>query len=290
MPELADLHPWVAAPAGWLALRVALLINTHVCGFLPDDRPGGRKQHARPTPLAGVVLGAATAAALGIAGHHAFAAAAAACTALGFADDMRKEHGDGVAWWIKALVLAAATALITVALPHQDPGAGTLVLLALLIFATINAVNFLDNTDGVAAVVGGLGLVLGSQGHGVFAVAGFAFLGALPLNWPRARLFLGDAGALTLGATLAAFAASHYTGDPSRARTALAAVAVPLLDFTQVVAARLVIGHPPWVGDRRHMTHILISAGLPRTLVAPVCAALVVGAFAVFADATLPWF
>ena len=46
------------------------------------------------------------------------------------------------------------------------------------------------------------------------------------------------------------------------------------LDFVQVISARLILGVPPWQGDRRHLTHILMNWGLPQSLVAPACVAL----------------
>ena len=57
----------------------------------------------------------------------------------------------------------------------------------------------------------------------------------------------------------------------------LLAVAVPLTDFMQVVLMRLIIGVPPWVGDRRHLTHIAQNLGLHRVTIAPLFAALATG-------------
>ena len=49
-------------------------------------------------------------------------------------------------------------------------------------------------------------------------------------------------------------------------------VALLLGDFVQVITARLILGVAPWVGDRRHLTHIVQNLGLPRPLVAPLFA------------------
>ena len=64
---------------------------------------------------------------------------------------------------------------------------------------------------------------------------------------------------------------------------ALAPVAVPVLDFAQVVAARLYLGFLPWIGDRRHLTHIAMNTGLPQVWVAPVFASLAAVLFLVLA-------
>ena len=98
--------------------------------------------------------------------------------------------------------------------------------------------------------------------------------GFLPWNWPRARLFLGDAGAYQFGIVLAA-AVGHQAVD---APEVLGAVGVQLADFVQVVTARLVLGVPPWVGDRRHLSHIAQNLGLPRAWVAPLLAAVATAA------------
>jgi hypothetical protein len=49
-------------------------------------------------------------------------------------------------------------------------------------------------------------------------------------------------------------------------------MAVFLVDFAQVVIARLIIGVAPWIGDRRHVTHILMNLHLPQWLLAPLLA------------------
>lgn len=252
--------------------------NRRWVGFLPDDPPRpGRKQHARPIPLAGVLLAPALMAALGLDGAAwsgwpwAIAAVALAAT-VGFLDDRGKEHGRDLGWRSKAigLSLAAGCATLATGASDGDPLRG-LALLALA-FVVINACNFLDNTDGVTASL--VGVTLFSGGAGWPPVAGAVALAFLPWNWPRPRLFLGDAGAYALGTVLAVAVLGRLRGGAE----ALWLAAVPLADFVQVVVARLWLGLPPWVGDRRHLTHIVQNHGLPRVLVAPVFAALALAA------------
>ena len=271
---------WTAAPTA-AALMLVLLQLQRRFALLPEDPPGGRKAHARPTPMAGVVLGAGAGVLLAAHEQWLLAAATVLATATGHVDDVRKQTG-GVRWWQKGLLLLIAAALATAQL-HADGSASLLQLaLAVLLVATLaNAINFLDNTDGVAASIGGVGLVVASGGHGPLAAAGYAFLGFLPLNWPRPRLFLGDAGALPLGLLLGAgalLAAQRGTSPP--AWTVVAIAAVPLLDFVQVVVARLWLGFPPWIGDRRHLTFIAMNLGVPRVLVAPALLLVAAGFWA----------
>ena len=100
-----------------------------------------------------------------------------------------------------------------------------------------------------------------------------AACGFLPFNWPKPRLFLGDGGAYALGLSTSYAVAQALLVDPKW----LLAIAVPLVDFSQVVVARLVIGVPPWVGDRRHLTHVTQNLGLHKTAVAPLFVALAAG-------------
>jgi len=261
------VHPAVAAAAAAAALGAAWWWNRRVRGWLPDDPPSaGRKQHAAKVPLAGVVLAPVVLPWLCAAGELWLATAAVLACATGWLDDRGKERGAGLDWRWKALGLLAAAAAC--ALGVVDPLDQPLWFCGVVAFAFVlaNATNFLDNTDGVAASLSAASLLAVTGGSGPLAAVGFAAIGFLPWNWPRPWLFLGDAGAYLLGILTAAAVARQAVVEPR----ALLAVAVQLADFAQVVIARLVLGLPPWVGDRRHLTHIAQNLGLPRRAVAPV--------------------
>lgn len=273
------MEPWCAAGIAFLGLLLALLCHRKLFALFPEDQPGqaARKQHPIPTPLVGWTLGLA---ALGLNfGAWWLMAGLALTTYIGYLDDRGKDPrgkddrgGREVGWQQKGRYLAAAAICGTVhlwQLGTLSVGEGALVLL--ILFVVTNAANFLDNTNGVTAALGALGLLWASDGQGPMAWVAFAYLGFLPLNWPRAFLFLGDSGALTMGLCLGiACLAPDLVAREGISLVTLAPMAVFLLDFTQVVIARLVIGVPPWIGDRRHLTHILIHLHLPRWLVAPV--------------------
>lgn len=276
---------WAAAIAA-AALVVGDQLNRRLVGWLPDDVPRpGRKAHRRPVPLAGVMLApivvgfAAAAACWWVCGAVAIAAG------VGFVDDRKKERGGaladgGVDWRVKAAALLCAAGLVATTAADASADPWRWVAAFGLTFVLINAVNFLDNTDGVtastaAALLLGLGLLGLSPGATatVTLAAGFAALGFLPFNWPYPRLFLGDSGAYTLGVCV-----SYATVQASSAAPAwLLAAALPLVDFTQVVLMRVALRVPPWVGDRRHLTHIAQNLGLPRAAVAPLFALGTVG-------------
>ncbi len=269
---------WAAGyAAAWTTALLAAgdACNRRVIGWLPDDPPRpGRKQHARPIPLAGILL--APAVLPWLAADRAWWSIAAMTLAavVGFADDRGKEHGRELGWRPKAIGLALASAAAATAVVDPVAAPRAWLAVAALAFVLTNATNFLDNTDGVAASLAAASLLLASGGAGPAAAAGFAALAFVPWNWPRPRLFLGDAGAYTLGVLTAIAVAPRVLADW---RT-LALVAVQLVDFAQVVAARLWLGVRPWVGDRRHLTHIAQNLGVPRVAIAPLFAAVAVAA------------
>ena len=111
----------------------------------------------------------------------------------------------------------------------------------------------------------------------LWALAGTA-AGFLVFNWPKPMFFLGDGGALGLGMLLAteSVRSGAQSGSVNLAcvAVALAPIAVPVLDFTQVFAVRLSLRIAPWIADRRHLTHWFIARGIPRVLIAPWFACL----------------
>lgn len=266
------MPPWSAAPLSLGLCLLALAVHTRLRGFLPEDPPGPRKQHDRPRPLLGAVPALAMLAACWACGAPpAMLLGLLLVTLAGFLDDARKAAG-GLAWPVRLAAQAAAAALLA---GHLAAGHDVLVLAALGLLAVvlINAVNFLDNCDGVAVAVVATPLLLATTGTGWSAAGAFALLGFLPLNWPRPRAFLGDAGAYAAGHLLAATVLAWP--DQGAGRLApLALAVVPLLDFHQVVLARVWLGIRPWVADRRHLTHIAMNLGLPAAWVAPAFALL----------------
>ncbi|MCR9247918.1 MAG: hypothetical protein NXI31_23050 [bacterium] len=276
------LLPVAALPATAALVGLGDWLNRQVIGWLPDDPPGaGRKQHGRPIPLAGILLLPAAALWLGLARDWWSLGAVACAAVIGYLDDRGKEHDRDLDWRTKAAGLFVASGLVAMA--TADPFAEPMWFVAVVGFAFVltNATNFLDNMNGVTSALAAVSLLALSGATGPFAAIGWAALGFLPFNWPRARLFLGDAGAYLLGiaTAIAAVRAARSGGD----WFALTAVAIQLTDFTQVVCARVALGLAPWVGDRRHLTHIVHHAGLPRWAVAPLFAGVAAAA------AMAPW-
>lgn len=276
------IQPFWALLIATASVAIGDHCNRRIIGWLPEDPPRpGRKLHARAMPLAGILI-VPTMLAWCIADQAWLPLSAIViAAATGFEDDRRKEHtgpldDGGLDWRLKAVALALAAGLLaaSVANPLAEPWQFATAFC--LTFVLTNAINFLDNTDGVAASLAASSLLclgLGTPSPSWIAAAGFAAIGFLPWNWPRPRLFLGDGGAYALGLSFS-FAVVHAMQQDSRM---LLAAAVPLVDFVQVVIARIVLAVPPWVGDRRHLTHILQNLGVARVAIAPIFAALAVG-------------
>ncbi len=278
------LGAWIGAGASLVGLTASWLVHTKVKAFLPEDTPApGRKRHLRPTPMAGIVPALVGAIACAAAGLPALAGGTGVAALVGAIDDARKSSGqDGIGWRPKAIGLLIAAVLALADVPDK----GSLATWALLLsfaFVVTNALNFLDNQNGVATAVGGVGLLLIARGQpeSLATTLAACWLPFLVFNWPRARMFLGDAGAYALGLSCAVLALRGAGPAPFDVRLVIAPLLVPLIDFVQVVTARLVLGYAPWIGDRRHVTHLLLIAGVPRPALAPVLTACAVGLWAI---------
>jgi len=171
----------------------------------------------------------------------------------------------------------------------------SLIFTIVAVVLVMNAVNFIDGLDGlvagVATIAGGVFFIyaylLQSRAQTDYfnlaslttAILIGACLGFIILNWHPAKLFMGDAGALLVGLTMAASTIS-ITGrvDSSVAGTGeyftayfapafipillpLAVLAVPLLDFALAVVRRVSAGRSPFSADRKHLHHRLLDMG-----------------------------
>lgn len=170
-----------------------------------------------------------------------------------------------------------------------------------------NAMNFLDNMDGltggVAAIIGALflGATLINGQWFIAALAALlvgALIGFLVYNFPPAKVFMGDGGSLVVGLLLAIISirTTYLTGDQSQSHwhallMPLVMLAVPLYDFTSVTLIRLSQGRSPFVGDQSHFSHRLVRKGLSRrtaVLVIWLCT-LATGLSGVMLGSLPPW-
>jgi UDP-GlcNAc:undecaprenyl-phosphate GlcNAc-1-phosphate transferase len=139
-----------------------------------------------------------------------------------------------------------------------------------------NAVNLLDNMDGLAAgmavITGGFRLFFflseGDQaGATVTAALIGALLGFLVRNFPPAKIFMGDAGSLFVGLLLSGLCLVSDAAYYSRGVAAVLVVPVlllliPIFDTTFVTVTRLITGRRVSTGGRDHTSHRLVAFGI----------------------------
>ena len=258
------LSVWVV-PAGWWAEHLPAVAD-HLAGLRRTSAVGG-----------GLLAGLA------------------AVHVLGLYDDRRALPA------LPKLLVQLAVALALVAwcdmrvlhlLSGYGPAGVALSYAASVVWITVivNAMNFLDNMDGLAAGVGliiaGLYLAATLIGGQWFVAALAALLvgalaGFLVWNLPPARLYLGDGGSLVLGLMLACISIrTTYIDAPPGAEHPAAGLtsgggwygllmpvlvmAIPLYDFFSVTVIRLLTGQSPFRGDHNHFSHRLRRLGLSK--------------------------
>ena len=153
-------------------------------------------------------------------------------------------------------------------------------LSAVWIVLIINAFNFLDNMDGLAAGIAAIAscilftaAALSSQVFigGMALVFIGTLLGFLVFNFPPAKIFMGDAGSLVVGffVALLTLRTTYYheaqSGQWYPVFMPLVVMAVPLYDFISVTLLRISQGKSPFIGDTQHFSHRLKKHGLTDT-------------------------
>jgi len=165
-----------------------------------------------------------------------------------------------------------------------------MLLTVLLTVVLVNAMNFVDGLDGLAAGIG----MIGALATGTFAISlivkygndpsfyspaliaavlGGACVGFLPHNFNPARIFMGDSGSMLIGVLLAAATTSASGKIPvgGSGRDYLASLAplivftavlfVPVLDLLMAIVRRTRAGMSPFSPDKMHLHHRLLEIG-----------------------------
>ena len=277
--------------------------------------PRERDVHVRPTPrMGGLAMYCGVVAAVFLAsqlpaltrgfvystGMPAVVVAGGLIMAIGLIDDR---------WGLDALTkfagqITAASVLVTMGVAWSVlyipfGGVGTIVLdqtssillTVALTVSIVNAMNFVDGLDGLAAGLGlitalaicvfSIGLLRDHGGDVLFyppavisVVLAGACLGFLPHNFHRARIFMGDSGSMLIGLMLAAAstsAAGPISQNAYGARDVfalfspfllvIAVVFVPALDMLLAIVRRTRAGRSPFSPDKMHLHHRLLQIG-----------------------------
>ncbi|HVF09903.1 MAG TPA: MraY family glycosyltransferase [Abditibacteriaceae bacterium] len=161
---------------------------------------------------------------------------------------------------------------------HLLSDEASLALTMVWVLGLTNAMNFIDGVDGLATgmcAIGAASLCVIEWAKAPWAAAASAAicgacLGFLRYNFPPARIFLGDAGALLLGFWLAtiAVAATSKTAAATTLALPMLVLAIPLFDTLWAVVRRALARQPIWRADRGHLHHRLLARGFsPRTTI-----------------------
>ncbi len=139
-----------------------------------------------------------------------------------------------------------------------------------------NAVNLLDNMDGLAAGIASIAsvfltvsFVAGGQPTEalISSVLAAALLGFLVYNSNPATIFMGDCGSMFIGFLLASAALVNVSGGRSRTFVPVLAVPIlvlfiPIFDTTFVTILRKLSGRAASQGGRDHTSHRLVALGM----------------------------
>ena len=148
-------------------------------------------------------------------------------------------------------------------------------LTVIWIVTVTNIMNFIDGLDGLAsgtAAISAISLMVVAWRIDAYdvvilslALAG-ACLGFLFYNFHPAKIFMGDAGALFIGFTLACLSVKGpmKVGTFATMLVPLMALGLPLIDTLVVFIKRIKSGQSPMKADRQHIHHVLYDSGLSQ--------------------------
>ena len=143
----------------------------------------------------------------------------------------------------------------------------------LFLVAVSNAVNLTDGLDGLAGGLSFLTLCgiaylayLSNDSTVLLLTVPFlgGVLGFLRYNTYPARIFMGDGGSQLLGFIMGVLAIllTDSTRGPFSPVLSLFLLGLPFLDTLGVTGQRLAEGRSPFIGDRKHIHHKLMTVGL----------------------------
>lgn len=256
--------------------------------------PSPDRWHQSPTPLLGGVAIALTVLGGmlvmgGVREVPVLLGAVAAIAIIGLTDDLISLKP--ATKLIAQIALASAYLFFDYRLHWADSVLLDSLLTVLWIVGITNALNLLDNMDGLC---GGVAFIAGAAflvthpgeapGTAAFYEAQYlalmlgAIAGFLIYNFHPASIFMGDTGSLFLGLSLATLTLGHSvgrTGEPSVLSVVAVPVLVlliPILDTTLVTVSRLLSGRRASAGGKDHSSHRLVAIGLSeRRAVTVLC-------------------
>jgi len=161
-------------------------------------------------------------------------------------------------------------------LPWTNSDVLNIAITAFWLVGITNAINLLDNMDGLSAgiaAIAAFSLAIGFGASGQYEELLFlsvfigALIGFLVFNFNPASIFMGDCGSMFVGFLLASSVLMTQVGGRSRGIVSILAVPalvlfVPIFDTTFVTVLRKIWGRKASQGGRDHTSHRLVALGL----------------------------
>jgi len=302
---MSEQAAWYAAPllaafAGAAALAaVQVLARRAIAANWLPDHPNHRSSHERVTPrsggvaifvawLAGLAVVAGLGTVEGVAGQAAMLAPLVGLVFLfGLVDDILALRA---AWKFIGQMLAALVyvwvfgPLETAPLPFLGDaplGLAGAPITVFWIVAFMNAFNFMDGVNGIAAACAAFalfgiavasaffsaGLWTAAAGVGAVALVGF-----LPFNFSKDKLFMGDNGSQTIGFLIAAagVGAANASDGALSALFAPVAMAAFIVDVAFTLVHRTIRKQNILLAHREHVYQLLLRLGLSHVAVTAI--------------------
>jgi len=261
-----------------IALKIGLL-----------DYPSKRKVHNNPRPLIGglgisIAFFITSLLFIPLIGLEGFYAGILMLLIVGFLDDYKNLNH----WWKLIIQICAALSMIyfsnNVLHTFGDLFSfGSIntshFAIPVTVFCTIGVINAINMIDGLDGLAGGISLI----GFISFAILAYlndqtelmllsialsgALIGFLKYNL-KSRLFMGDAGSLSLGFSLVflSIAITQKQNSIVPPVVPLLILAVPIVDTLTVMIKRKMNGKSIFLSDKRHFHHILLRFGFSKRI------------------------
>jgi len=257
------------------------------------DRPNERSLHEQPTPRIGGIGVMASVLAVGLVVGPASLQPAMLCAAmLVVVSTLDDVHSLPIEVRLPAHVAAALVVVLAIGAPEAQLPGLTLLEAAILVVAIVwmtNLYNFMDGTDGLAGAMTVIGFgalaIAGLQANDVELAAACAACAAaaaafLAFNWPPARVFLGDGGAVPLGFLAASFGAYGALRAEWPWWFPVLVFSPFIADASLTLARRVLRGEPFWRAHRTHAYQRLVLAGWGKRRLLACATALMLAASA----------
>ena len=262
-----------------LALALTPVVRTLARRFGFVAKPKTDRWHKKPTAMMGgvAIWLAVIATYLALVPHSGagwvVVGAASFLFLVGLADDLL--HFKPYQKLIGQVIGAAIVVNYGLVLPWTRYLPLNMVITIFWLVGITNAVNLLDNMDGlatgIAAIASGFlafNFITSNQMTEATMLAVFtaALIGFLIYNSNPASIFMGDSGSMFIGFFLASSALINISGGRSRTLVVLAVpilvLFIPIFDATFVTILRKLSGRAASQGGRDHTSHRLVAIGL----------------------------